>query len=218
MTASAATATPTTSVLLPANGATVSEAIWLDAAASSPVGVASVAFEVSGGTISDQVVGHGTATRYGYIGGWDTRDVPNGTYTLQSVATDTTGVSTTSAPISVTVDNPPLSTTVILAPDPLDSAKGYVLDAAASSGATGVSFQLIVGNGVAGTLAATPTLYGWILVATPTPPCSGITPPPQTCVSAPLAVTIQSVATYAGGVSVTSPGVATDVIVYTHSP
>jgi hypothetical protein len=131
-------------VLLPSNGATVSEDIWLDAAASSPVGIASVTFEVNGGSISDQFVGTGVPTLYGYIGGWDTRDVPNGTYPLQSVATDTTGGSTTSAPISVTVDNGPLSTTVIIPAigATLDTAKTLVFDAVASAGATAVSIEV----------------------------------------------------------------------------
>ena len=71
-------------------------------------------FEVSGGSISDQVIGTGPATLYGYIGGWDATDVPNGTYTLQSVATDILGNSTTSAGITVTVDNLPLHTTVLV--------------------------------------------------------------------------------------------------------
>jgi hypothetical protein len=157
---------PTTSVGIPSNGATVSEDTWLDAGASSPVGIASVTFEASGGpnSISDQVVGSGTGTYYGYIGGWDTRDVPNGTYTLQSVATDTTGVSTAGAPITVTVDNPPLSTTVIIPSSgfTLNTAQTYVLDAIASAGATAVSFVVTVPGFITETIPATPTIYGWI--------------------------------------------------------
>ena len=87
-------------MLLASNGATVSESIWLDAAASSPVSIASVTFEVSGGSISHQLAGTGVPTLYGYIGGWDTRDVPNGIYALQSVATYPGGVSVTSPAVN----------------------------------------------------------------------------------------------------------------------
>jgi hypothetical protein len=204
----AATAPPTTFVAIPSNGATVSEGTWLDAGASSPIGIASVTFEVSGGSISDQIVGTGAPTIYGYIGGWNTRDVPNGTYELQSVATDTAGVSTASAPITVKVDNPALSTSVIIPANgaTLDNAQGWVLDAVASAGATGVTF---LADGAA-TLTATPTLYGWIYVM-----------PPTSCLVSGLCIpvtfpgsTIQSVATYPGGVTVTSPIIDVTLIYY----
>ena len=153
---------------------------------------------MSGGSISDQIVGKGTPTIYGYLGGWNTRDVPNGTYKLQSVATDTTGVSTASTPITVTVDNPALSTTVIIPANgaTLDNTQGYVLDAVASAGATGVTF---LADGAAA-FTATPTLYGWIYVM----PGTGCLVS-NLCVPVTLSgQTIQSLATYPGGVTVTS--------------
>ena len=195
---------PTTAVLIPSDGATVSGTkTLLDASASSAEGIASVTYEVSGNGLSDQVVATGTPTLYGYLAQWNTTSVPNGTYTLQSVATDTVAKTTTSAGVSVTVDN---STTVIIPTNgaTLDNAQGYVLDAVASPGATAVTF---LGDGAA-MFTATPTIYGWIYVMPATPPCSLCVP-----VSFPGS-TIQAVATYPGGVTVTSPIVTVTLIFY----
>ena len=101
---------PTTSVNVPSSGATVSSGTWLAASAQSPVGIASVHFEVSGGSVSDLVVSSSADTDWGWIGAWDSTDVSNGVYTVQSVAIDEDGVSTTSQGVSVTVDNLPLHT------------------------------------------------------------------------------------------------------------
>ena len=83
----------------------------LDASATPGVTVSGVQFVLSGGSLSDQVVGTATPTIYGWIADWDTTTVPNGIYTLQSVATATdphngiTTVTVTSPGITVTVNN-----------------------------------------------------------------------------------------------------------------
>ena len=46
---------------------------------------------------------------YGWIADWNTRTVPNGTYTLQSVAYDAEGFSTHSTGITVSVLNGPIA-------------------------------------------------------------------------------------------------------------
>jgi hypothetical protein len=51
------------------------------------------------------VVGTATPTFYGWVAEWNTTGVPNGTYTLQSVATETGGTTATSPAITVTVAN-----------------------------------------------------------------------------------------------------------------
>ena len=87
---------PITAVGIPANGTSVSgNSAVLDASASSPEGMSTVKFEVSGGSLSDQVVATASPTIYGWIGSWNTTAVPNGLYTLQSVATDDDGAAVT---------------------------------------------------------------------------------------------------------------------------
>jgi Bacterial Ig domain len=96
--------TPTTSVVIPSNGATQSgTAALLDASASA--NVTSVKYELTGGTLTDQVIATATPTYYGWLAQWNTTTVPNGTYTLQSVAAYSGGVSGTSPGVAATVNN-----------------------------------------------------------------------------------------------------------------
>ena len=67
--------------------------------------VTGVQFEVTGGSLSGHVVGTAGATIYGWIALWDTTTVPNGSYTLQSVATETGGTTATSPGITINVTN-----------------------------------------------------------------------------------------------------------------
>jgi hypothetical protein len=143
-----------------------------------------------------------TDTEWGWIGAWDTTDVPNGTYTLQSVATDNDGTSTTSAGVTVTVDNPGLHTQVLV---PVSGASltgpSAVLDASAAGTADITGVQFLVSGGslsddVVGT--ATLTLYGWIVLWDTTSVPNG-------------AYTLESVATEAGGTTATSTGVTVTV-------
>ena len=68
--------------------------------------VTGVQFVVTGGALSNQVVGTASATLYGWVALWDTTSVPNGSYTLDSVATEVGGTTATSTGITVTVNNP----------------------------------------------------------------------------------------------------------------
>jgi Bacterial Ig domain len=95
--------TLSTTVLLPSDGATVSAGQYLDATASS--GVTSVEYELTGGSLNDAVIATANPTYYGWLAEWDTTSVPNGTYTLQSVASIPDGVTSTSPGVSVTVNN-----------------------------------------------------------------------------------------------------------------
>jgi hypothetical protein len=64
-----------------------------------------VQYQVTGGSLSNAVVATATPTIYGWLASWNTTTVANGTYTLNSVASYTGGVSGASTPITVLVTN-----------------------------------------------------------------------------------------------------------------
>jgi hypothetical protein len=192
---------PTTAVLLPSNAATVSGgSLVLDASATSPIGLSSVTFELTGGTLSAKVVATATPTLYGWLALWNTTSVPNGSYSLQSVATDADADTVTSASIAITVDNPPPSTSVLIPSDGATQSGGAaLLDASASANVNEVTFELTGGalsNQVIAT--ATPTIYGWLAQWNTTSVSNGN-------------YNLQSVASYPNGVSTTSSPISVTV-------
>jgi hypothetical protein len=90
---------PQTELTSPANGATVSNNVVLQATASDDRQVVRVEFLLDG-------LRYWTVTTPPYTEYWDTREVLNGSYTLTSRAYDAAGNSTTSAPVTVQVNNP----------------------------------------------------------------------------------------------------------------
>lgn len=90
---------PTVSIIAPAAGATVSGTVNATATASDNVGIASVQFQVDG--VNAGAV-DGAAP---YVLAWDTTRVANGAHRLDAIAKDAAGNATTSASISVTVNN-----------------------------------------------------------------------------------------------------------------
>ena len=193
----------TTTVLIPSNGATLSGSkAVLDASTAGTGAVTSVQFEVTGGTLSDQVVATAVLTIYGWIAQWNTITVPNGPYTLNSVATEVGGTTATSPGVTVTVDNSPLQTTVLVPSNGATlSGSKAVLDAStAGTGAvTSVQFE-VTGGTLSDQVVATAvlTIYGWIAqwntITVPNGP-----------------YTLNSVATEVGGTTATSPGVTVTV-------
>jgi hypothetical protein len=62
-----------------------------------------VQFAIDGQNIGAEITTPSPLTKYTLI--WDSTTLPNGTYTLTAVARDTSGHSTTSAGMTVTVNN-----------------------------------------------------------------------------------------------------------------
>jgi hypothetical protein len=158
---------PTTSIMIPSSGSSVSGTqVTLDAAASDSGGVAGVNFYLTGGSLNNVLIATGTPTYYGWLASWDSASVPNGTYTLQSEAYDAAGNQGASTAVTFTVANIP-PTTSILVPSSSASVSGakVILDAGASdsTGVTKVNFYLTGGSLTNALIAAaTPTFYGWL--------------------------------------------------------
>ena len=94
---------PTTSVLIPSSGATLSGSTPLDASASNAT---SVEFRLFGGTYGSHapVLCTATPTYYGWLCSWNTTTVPNGSYALVSEASGAGG-SAFSSGVGITVSN-----------------------------------------------------------------------------------------------------------------
>ena len=156
---------PTTSVVLPSNGASLVGGQWLDAVASDYGKVTKVEYRLTGGAFNKALIATGTATVYGWLAGWDTTTVPDGSYTLQSVAYDAAGLSTYSAGVTISVDNPPPTTSVLVPSSGATLSGGQWLDASASGN---VAVQKVEFHLTGGTLndalvaTGTPTYYGWL--------------------------------------------------------
>ena len=95
---------PTTSVLIPSNGATLSGSTTLDASATNAT---SVEFLLFGGTYgyAAPVVCTATPTYYGWLCNWDTTTVPDGSYTLLSEAFNSAGSMFSSSGVRISVNN-----------------------------------------------------------------------------------------------------------------
>jgi hypothetical protein len=195
---------PSTSVIIPSNGATLSGSALLDAAGSDNIGVTQVQFEVSGGpsNLKDQLVATASPSVYGWLANWNTTNVLNGTYSLQSVATDTEGLLTTAAPITVSLNNPAPVTSVVIPSNNTSVSGTQLLDAWATSGVAQVEFEVSGGplnlnDRMVATASA--NVYGWLANWNTTNVPNGM-------------YTLQSVASYfAGGLSGTSTGITVTV-------
>jgi hypothetical protein len=96
--------TPNTSVVLPSAGTVVSGSQVLDASATA--GTTQVQFLLTGRTFSTRVIATATPTIAGWLASWNSKTVPNGTYTLQSIASFPVGGNATSPGVTIKVRNP----------------------------------------------------------------------------------------------------------------
>lgn len=103
--AAADTTPPTIAISAPAPGATVSGQVSVSASASDNVGVASVQFLLDGANLGSLV------TAAPYTVSWNTASAANGSHSLAATARDAAGNTTTSAAISVTLNNAATDTT-----------------------------------------------------------------------------------------------------------
>ena len=95
---------PTTSVLIPSNGATLSGSTLLDASASNAT---SVEFQLFGGIYGfyGPILCTATPTYYGWLCSWNTTTVPNGSYVVSSLAFNSTGSAYSTGGVNITVRN-----------------------------------------------------------------------------------------------------------------
>ena len=95
------TTPPTVSITAPAGGATIDGSANVSATASDNVGVVGVQFRLDGVNLGAE------DTSAPYCVPWNSASASNGSYTLTAVARDAAGNSTTSAAVTVTVNNMP---------------------------------------------------------------------------------------------------------------
>ena len=93
------TSPPTVSMASPAAGGTIASLSTVSAAASDAVSVASVQFFLDGKALGSAI----TSTPYSMT--WDTTTASSGSHSLTAQATNAAGLTTTSSPVTVTVDN-----------------------------------------------------------------------------------------------------------------
>jgi hypothetical protein len=157
---------PATSILVPSNGASLSGGqVLLDAEGSDNGGVAKVEFHLTGGLLNNALIATATPTFYGWYDFWNSTTVPNGTYTLQSDAYDTAGNQGVSTAVTVIVENPPPTTSILIPSNGASLSGGQVLlDAEGSDngGVAKVEFHLtggLLNNALIATATQSP--YGW---------------------------------------------------------
>lgn len=133
---------PTVSISAPSPGTVSGTAVTITATASDNVAVAGVTFRVDGTNITSE------DTTSPYSISWDSTTVTNGSHTLTALARDTSGNTTLSAGVAVTVDNADAikPTVSMTAPPDGSTASGTAVTVSATAsdniGVVGVQFQI----------------------------------------------------------------------------
>jgi peptidoglycan/LPS O-acetylase OafA/YrhL len=96
----------TTAVIIPASGKVLTGTnVVLDAIASDNIAISKVQFVLTGGMYNRSVIGAARSTLGGFILVWNSESVPNGTYSLRSLATTEARSTKYSRGITVTIRN-----------------------------------------------------------------------------------------------------------------
>jgi hypothetical protein len=151
------TTPPTTYLVAPTSGATVSGPTLLSASASDNFGVARIDFYV------DSTLVGSTVPFAPYSITWDARSVANGAYSLSVVAYDAAGLSGTSASVPITVNNDLTAPTVsITAPTSgLTVATTGTVSASASDNVAVIKVDFFDGSTLIGTDTTAPYSVSW---------------------------------------------------------
>ena len=149
---------PLVSITSPANNATVSGTVSVNATASDNIAVANVQLQVDGANVGSA----DTSSPYNFS--WNSASVSNGSHTLTAVAKDTSGNPATSS-ISVTVNNTDTTPPTVSITSPANNAtvNGTVTVSATASDNVGVaSVQLRVdGANVGSADTSSPYNFSW---------------------------------------------------------
>jgi hypothetical protein len=151
---------PTVSIITPASGSTVFGAsVMVSASATDNVGVAGVQFQLDGVALGAE----DTVAPFSIL--WNTTSIPNGSHLLKATARDGAGNKTTSAELSINVNNdslPPL--VAITAPVAASTVSGpsVMLSASATDnvGIVGVQFR-IDGVNLGSEVLTPPYVFFW---------------------------------------------------------
>jgi hypothetical protein len=131
-TATSDTTAPTVAMTAPAGGSTLVGSVNVTANAADNVGVAGVQFRLGTTNLGTE------DTTAPYSLAWDTRTVANNNYTLTAIARDAAGNTTTATSVPVTVNNPPVDTSGLVA--------AYGFEEPSGSGVTDTSSQANAGT------------------------------------------------------------------------
>jgi len=155
------TTPPTVSITAPAAGATVAGPVTVSASATDNVGVVGVQFKLDGANLGAEV----TAAPYSVL--WTSTLATSGAHSLTAVARDAAGNTSTSAAVSVTVDNAP-PTVSLTAPSAGATVAGPVTVSASAVdnvGVLGVQFKLDGAN-LGAEVTVAPYTLSWTTTTT----------------------------------------------------
>jgi hypothetical protein len=99
------TTAPVISVGKPRPGDVIHGLTFIDAGATDPFGVNGVQFFVRGSNGVKSLIGSATVSKVGWLAGWDTERLANGSYWIQAVASSPGGLRSASPWVQVHLDN-----------------------------------------------------------------------------------------------------------------